>query len=144
MENTSIKLTSNIWRWILFVPTSIIASEFTKFVFNKLGGSVLRLFSPLLEETITGIFSWSISAIVIIYVADKIIPYNNKFIVKIYSIILSVLITGWTILCYFLDKEGLAGSFWFPLLLNISFFAGIWGAYFNIYFLNKQKEEKES
>lgn len=129
----------NLLRWVLFIPVSTMAAETAKFLINKLNAGLLTTLLPALGETISGIFSWTCTSVVLIFVAYKIVPDYKKTTIKIYATSWTVLMVGWTFFTWFLSKEGIAGSFWFPLLLNISFVAGLWGTYVNLFLLNDQE-----
>ena len=118
-----------ILRWVFFIPLSILASEIVKYFMNLIGGGTLEVFFPLLGQTISGIITWATSAAVLIYTAHLIIPTHKKKTLKVYAIIWSILIISWTIFVYYLAEKGIAGSFWFPFLINLSFFCGIWVSY---------------
>ncbi|WP_318350474.1 hypothetical protein [Aquipluma nitroreducens] len=130
----------NIWRWILFIPLSIIASEIIKYLLNKFDGGIFKFFSPAFGEAISGVISWTCTAIVLMLVAYQIIPAYKKTTMKIYATIWTILTIGWTTYTYILSNEGVVGSFWFPLLLSLGFFAGLWGTFLKLFYLRENVE----
>lgn len=121
--------TKTILRWIFFVPLSILASESIRYLLNLMGGGTLEVLFPLLGQTVSGIITWTIGGVTLIYTAHFIIPNHRIKALKIYTLIWSAIIICWTIFVYYLAEKGLAGSFWFPFLINTSFFIGIWISY---------------
>ena len=130
----------NILRWILFIPVSVIVSEIIKYFVSRFCGNLFGLFSAELGETIDGIISWTFTAIVLIVVAYEIVPSHKKATMKIYAIVWSFLCIVWTIYNWFLAKEEVLGSFWYPLILNISFVIGLWATYLRLFYLKDQKK----
>jgi hypothetical protein len=121
--------TKIILRWIFFVPLSILISETVNYLFNMMGDGTLGVFFPQLGHTVSGIVTYASSGAVLIYTAYLIIPTHKKIALKVYTIFWSALTLCWTIFFYYLAEKGVAGSFWYPLLLNLSFFIGMWLSY---------------
>lgn len=121
--------TKIILRWIFFVPLSILASETIKYIFNLIRGGTLEVFFPLLGQTVSGIITWTMSGVTLIFTAHLIIPDHKNKALKIYTLIWTVIIICWTVFVYYLAEKGIAGSFWFPFLINLGFFIGLWTSY---------------
>ncbi len=124
--------TKDIIRWISFIPASILASEIVRFLFTMLPEGGLGIFFPLLAETTSGVIAWALSAAALIFTAYKIVPTNKNKTIKIYVIFWTVFIVGLTIFMYYMAKLGIAGSFWYPLLINVGYFVGLWFSYFTL------------
>jgi hypothetical protein len=116
----------NVLRWVLFIPAAVLLSEIVRYFGGVITGGLYEL---LLPETLAMLvkdgFLFFFSGAAFIASGYLIGPSNKALVLKIVNICAVVYYIVFAILTFFMAQVGVAGSFWYPLLLSVAALIGI-------------------
>ena len=116
----------NVLRWVVFIPSAVLLSEIVRYFGVALPGG---LYVFLLPETfamlISDGFVFLLSGVVFVVSGYAIGPSNKALVLRVVNICAIVYYVSFAVLVFFLARIGVAGSFWYPLLLSVSALGGV-------------------
>ena len=120
----------NTFRWIILIPVSIIVAALVEVIMLKLGEYfidivLLLIFSEVVSQTLRGCVASFSAGFSMIITANLISPKNKMTVCKVMIWIGVIYTVLENVFMYHLAKLGIMGSFWYPLIVSLSFLLGL-------------------